>query len=70
MTLPKIDALTRTRVHDLIATDLQCAVDDADLRRRLAMNGYGFRDDADRRVLVTLPHMVEILDLPRRALMN
>ena len=51
--------------QDLIAPDLACAVDDADLQRRLARNGYGFRDVATRRVLVTLPHGVEIMDLPR-----
>ncbi len=61
----KISTLTQHHVRSLIEPDLKCATDDNDLRQRLAMNGYGFRDHADRRVLVTLPHGVEVLDLPK-----
>ncbi len=50
-------------VFDLIEPDLRCATDDKDLSRRLARNGYGFRDTTRGRVLVTLPHGVEILPL-------
>ena len=65
MQYPKVTQMTQYDVRNLIAPDLACAVDDADLQRRLARNGYGFRDVATRRVLVTLPHGVEIMDLPR-----
>ena len=50
-------------VRDLIETDLRCATDDQDLSNRLARNGYGFRDTSKGRVLVTLPHGVEILPI-------
>ena len=70
MTHPHITDEIRHHVRRLIEPDLKCAVDDADLTRRLALNGYGFRDSASGRKLVTLPHGVEILDLPRRATLH
>lgn len=51
-------------ILDLIREDVSGACDDADLRRRLARNGYGFRDTDRGRVLVTLPHQVEVCPLP------
>ncbi len=65
MTHSRICSLTRLSVSRLIAQDLACAGSDADLRRRLARHGYGFADMPRRRVLVTLPHGVEVMDLPR-----
>ena len=65
MTLTRINPLTRAHVMTLIAPDLASARDDYDLSRRLAFHGYDFRDSPYKRVLVTLPHGVEVLDLPR-----
>ena len=62
--MPKLPSITKLHVEALIAPDLECAVDDADLGQRLARNGYGYRDIGKRRVLVTLPHGVELMDLP------
>lgn len=50
-------------IHDLIREDVAGACDDADLRCRLARNGYGFRDTLRGRMLVTLPHQVEVCPL-------
>jgi GT2 family glycosyltransferase len=58
------NAFLTVEILDLIHEDVTCACDDADLRRRLARNGYGFRDTAKGRMLVTLPHQVEVCPLP------
>ncbi len=58
------NAFLTAEILDLIQDDVAAAVDFADLRRRLARNGYGFRDTAAGRMLVTLPHQVEVCPLP------
>ena len=67
MTYPVPDALTLARLRALIAEDLRCAVDDGDLARRLARNGYGYADAPGGRRLVTLPHGVDLMALPQAA---
>ena len=62
----RISRTTQYDIQALIAPDLRAARDDADLAARLARNGYGFRDAPGRRVLVTLPHGLELMDLPHR----
>lgn len=57
------NAFLTAEILDLIHEDVAAAVDDADLRRRLARNGYGFRDSEQGRMLVTLPHQVEVCPL-------
>lgn len=60
-----LNPLTELNVRKLIDQDLRKAQDDADLRRRLANKGYGFRDTRKGRMLITLPHGVELMNLPR-----
>ena len=57
------DVFVKTQIRSLIARDLTLARNDSDLRQRLATNGYGFRDTKQGRILITLPHGVEILRL-------
>lgn len=53
-------------LRQLIDPDLRAARDDGDLRRRLANLGYDFCDHGPRRVLVTLPHGVPVMELEQQ----
>lgn len=57
------NAFITAEILTLIREDISCAIDDADLRIRLARNGYGFRETKEGRMLVTLPHQVEVCPL-------
>ncbi|HAV09578.1 MAG TPA: hypothetical protein DEF12_14285 [Rhodobacteraceae bacterium] len=57
------NAFLTVEILNLIRDDIACATDDRDLQTRLARNGYGFRDTAQGRMLVTLPHQVEVCQL-------
>ena len=57
------NAFLTAAILSLIDEDLHCASDDADLRRRLARNGYGFRDTDHGRMLITLPHRVDVCQI-------
>lgn len=59
----RVSSYIQTHVRSLIEPDLRSARDDQDLKCRLARNGYGFRDTTKGRVLVTLPHGVEVMTL-------
>ena len=66
-----LSPLVADTLRQLIDPDLRAARDDRDLRRRLAHLGYDFCDHGPRRVLVTLPHGVPVMELdqhPARAL--
>ena len=54
-------------LRHLLDADLRAARDDGDLRRRLAHLGYDFCDHGPRRVLVTLPHGVPVMELGQAA---
>ena len=54
------NAFVTAQIMNLLREDIRSAVDDADLTRRLSQNGFGFRDTKLGRILVTLPHMVEV----------
>jgi hypothetical protein len=64
MTNATLDPLILLHVQALIRQDLALARDDDDLARRLARHGYAFQDTRGGRKLVTLPHGVEVMDLP------
>ncbi|SPF80461.1 hypothetical protein [Pseudoprimorskyibacter insulae] len=64
MTHIRINPITQLQVQRLIESDLRCATDDFDLSRRLAHKGFGYRDTTRGRMLVTLPHGVEVMNLP------
>lgn len=63
MTHGTVDPITQMRVRRLIEQDLRSATDDRDLSRRLAQKGYDYRDTTRGRLLVTLPHGVEVMPL-------
>lgn len=64
MTNQRIDPVTKAQVRSLIDRDLRCATDPQDLKARLARLGYGIRATEGAAKLVTLPHGLEVMDLP------
>lgn len=59
-----LSALVQDSVRQLIDADLRQARNDRDLRQRLASLGYDFCDHGSRRMLVTVPHGVPVMELP------
>ena len=60
----RIDACAEASLRALVAPEIAKAHDDSELERRLARMGYGLRRTGAGRKLVTLPHGVELIDLP------
>lgn len=66
MYIPKPHSYDAHQIMSIIEPALRNSEDDDELRHRLAANGYGFADDADGRMLVTLPHAVRLFKLQSR----
>lgn len=64
MTHIQANPLILSQIMAFVAPELRRASSDLDLSERLARMGYGFRDTSRGRVLTTLPHGVEIAQLP------
>ncbi len=58
-----LDILAQHSILQLVKGDITIAENDDDLRNRLAVNGYGFSDTKTGRILVTIPHHVELFPL-------
>ncbi len=63
----RMDAWAMSDVQALVAPELAAAESETDLSQRLERLGYGVRRSAQGRKLVTLPHGVELMDLPAPA---
>lgn len=63
MSTSKLDIIAQHSILQLVMGDISTAQNDNDLRDRLAVNGYGFRDTNLGRILVTIPHNVELFPL-------
>lgn len=68
MTYQTTDPLTIARVLAFVKPILQSATSEDELKRRLAKQGFGFRDTIKGRMLTTMPHGVEITRLPVRTI--
>ncbi|WP_134643103.1 hypothetical protein [Pseudaestuariivita atlantica] len=58
------DPLVMSQVFSLVAREVRRASSESDLKKRLASKGYGIRKSPQGRVLVTMPHGVELGLLP------
>jgi hypothetical protein len=64
MTYLSSDPFTVARIFDLVRPELRNVVSKAELTKRLARFGYGYRDTPRGRILTTVPHGVEIAPMP------
>lgn len=60
----KSDWQTMRQVRNFVEGERRKCLSDREWRHRLAGYGYAVREEADRLMLLTLPHRVEICDLP------
>jgi hypothetical protein len=63
MTPPGLNVMVKSFILQLVQRDILVAKTNDELRKRLAKNGYGFRDTRRGRFLVTLPHQVELFHI-------